>query len=183
MLHRLGCAAEDRLLIINADDLGITQGTNEAVSKLFASRAISSASIMMPCPGAREAAQLCLQDANSHIGIHLTLSSEQTHPYQPVYQKGSLSSLVTADGFFHSDLSYIEHHGDPEEIRCELEAQIQLALALGIDPTHLDSHGGTIMGLAGGRDFLEIAIDLCENTDFPLTCRNASWSSHLFHQS
>lgn len=35
MIQKLGFAANDRLLIINADDFGMTKGTNEAIVHLF----------------------------------------------------------------------------------------------------------------------------------------------------
>ncbi|MFD1909250.1 ChbG/HpnK family deacetylase [Paenibacillus rhizoplanae] len=54
-------SSDDRLLIINADDFGITKGTNEAIVSLFEQQAITSTSIMFPCPAAREAIELSNQ--------------------------------------------------------------------------------------------------------------------------
>ena len=49
MIQKLGFTANDRLLIINADDFGITKGTNEAIINLFEEKSITSTSIMIPC--------------------------------------------------------------------------------------------------------------------------------------
>ncbi|MFD2875620.1 ChbG/HpnK family deacetylase [Paenibacillus rhizoplanae] len=85
--------------------------------------------------------------------MHLTLTSGENHSYSPVFQERPLKSLINKDGNFHNDISYIEENADDEEVRIELEAQIQSVTMLGIDPTHLDSHGGSIMGLYAGNDF------------------------------
>lgn len=167
MNQKLGFATDHRLLLINADDFGITRGTNDAVISLFEQNAITSTSIMMPCPSAREALVQCNQKGLSNIGIHLTLTSCEYHSYSPVYQEKPLHSLITVDGYFHKDNSYIEKSADPEDVRIELDAQIQSAALLGIDPTHLDSHAGSIMGISTGRDFLEITFDLCEKYCLP----------------
>ncbi|MBP2114118.1 polysaccharide deacetylase family protein [Paenibacillus silagei] len=167
MISKLGFSSDDRLLIINADDFGITKGTNEAIVSLFEQQAITSTSIMFPCPAAREALKFSNQNILDNIGIHLTLTSGEHHSYSPVCQERPLKSLINKNGKFHNDISYIEENADDEEVRIELEAQIQSATMLGIDPTHLDSHGGSIMGLYAGNDFLEITFDLCEKYRLP----------------
>ncbi|MBP3963875.1 ChbG/HpnK family deacetylase [Paenibacillus lignilyticus] len=115
----------------------------------------------------RIAALRGLHEKDRPIGIHFSLSSGESQRYRPVYQALKLSDLVDEDGYFHRDVSLIEQHADPEEVRRELEAQIQLALSFGIDLTHMDSQGDTLMGLAGGREFLETVFDLCEKYRLP----------------
>jgi predicted glycoside hydrolase/deacetylase ChbG (UPF0249 family) len=167
MNEELGFCSTDRLVIINADDLGIIRSTNQAVFGLFQKNAITSASIMIPCPEAYSAALLCKENNSVNVGIHLTLTSAENHFFKPVYRKRNLNSLLTKQGFFPHDVSEIEQNADPEEVRLELEAQIQTAISWGIDPTHLDSHAGSILGLFHGRDFLEIVFDLCEKFGLP----------------
>lgn len=167
IIRRLGYATTDRLLIINADDFGLTRGTNEAIVSLFESNSITSASIMMPCPESNEAIAATHQYGIRSIGIHLTLTSDLLSRYTPIYNQQTLHSLVEADGKFHTDVAILERNADEHEVRMELDAQIQSALLQGIDPTHLDSHAGSIMGLATGRDFLELTFDLCEKYGLP----------------
>ncbi|NIK78839.1 hypothetical protein FHS15_003985 [Paenibacillus castaneae] len=167
MFEEFGFSSGDRLLIINADDFGLTKATNQAVIHLFEQAAITSTSIMMPCSAAKEAALIGSQRNLSSIGIHLTLTSNEKYSFKPLYQQKVLESLTTADGYFHHNASLVEQNADPEDVRAELDAQIQSAMRLGIDPTHLDNHGGSIMGLHHGRDFLEIAFDLCEKYRLP----------------
>ncbi|WP_442792660.1 ChbG/HpnK family deacetylase [Paenibacillus sp. FSL R7-277] len=60
----------------------------------------------------------------------------QHHSYSPVFQERPLKSLINKDGKFHNDISYIEENADDEEVRIELEAQIQSATMLGVDFSH-----------------------------------------------
>jgi predicted glycoside hydrolase/deacetylase ChbG (UPF0249 family) len=167
MNSKFGFEESDRILIINADDFGITEGTNEAILALFQQAAITSTSIMIPCPAARDV--LNKGDINNieQAGIHLTLSSAGNQGYKPVYHEDTLHSLVNSDNEFFTDIAYIESNADLDEVRLELQAQIKYAISKGINPTHLDSHAGSIMGLCTGRDFLEIAFDLCQEYQLP----------------
>jgi hypothetical protein len=99
----------------------------------------TSATLMVPCPWAREAARL-LPDAD--IGVHLTFTAEY-----PGYRWRSLTgaaSLHDADGFLPATAAEAIAKADPEDIRAEGRAQIDQALAWGVDVTHLDSHMGVV---------------------------------------
>jgi hypothetical protein len=52
-------------------------------------------------------------------------------------------------------------------VRLELTRQIEKAIQLGITPSHLDNHMGSVYGLMTGRDFLEIIFDLCDKYQLP----------------
>lgn len=167
MIRKLGFAADDRLLIINADDFGIAKGTNEAIVNLFEEKAITSTSIMIPCSDSKEAMEIGNSKGIKNIGIHLTLTSGEKQLYQPVFKESNLNSLISAEGYFYQDAALLERHAAANEVGLEIESQIQSAIVHGIDPTHLDSHGGSVMGLFTGRDFLEITFDLCEKYRLP----------------
>ncbi|NRF96249.1 ChbG/HpnK family deacetylase [Paenibacillus frigoriresistens] len=164
---KLGFEGSDRILIINADDFGITEGTNEAILALFQHAAITSTSIMIPCPATRGVLNKGDIKNIEKAGIHLTLSSTENQGLKPVYHEDKLYSLVNSDNEFFTDIAYIEPNADLDEVRLELQAQIKYAISKGINPTHLDSHAGSIMGLCTGRDFLEIALDLCQEYQLP----------------
>lgn len=157
----------DRAIIINADDFGITHSANQAIVELFENDSITSSSLMVPCTAAIEVPKLCSMNHKIKVGIHLTLTSTENYSLKPVFQKYDLGSLVTDEGFFPKDLTFVEMNADPSQVKAELEAQIIWALSHGIDVTHLDSHAGSVMGLATGRDFLEIVFDLCEKYELP----------------
>ena len=181
MIQKLGFTANDRLLIINADDFGITKGTNEAIISLFEEKSITSTSIMIPCSDSNEAMEISNQKGIKNIGIHLTLTSGELNPYTPVFNKRTSNSLITADGYFHTDVAFMEKNADDNEVRMEMESQIQSAILKGIDPTHLDSHAGSIMGLFTGRDFLEITFDLCEKYCLPFNLPNRILEQPFFN--
>lgn len=167
MNTKLQYPTEERYLIINADDFGMTQASNEAIMRLFRKGAITSASLMMPCRAAKEAALFGKEHPEASVGIHLTLTSSEHMAYSPVYRQSPLRSLTTEDENFPHDGARVETYAEPEQVKLELEAQIQAAIKSGVDPTHLDSHGGSILGLHTGRDFLEIVFDLCEKYGLP----------------
>jgi predicted glycoside hydrolase/deacetylase ChbG (UPF0249 family) len=167
MIEQLGFHSSDRVVIINADDFGISHASNQAIMKLFLNQCITSSSLMMPCIAAHDAALFCIQNKQADAGIHLTLTSSENYRYKPVFQEFLLDSLVTKDGYFHTDTLLVEQNAKPEQIKLELQAQIEMALALGVDVTHLDSHAGSVMGIYTGRDFLEIVYDLCKQFRLP----------------
>jgi len=160
-------AASERQLIINADDLGWTAGTNDAIFRLMTEGWITSASAMMPCLSATETLERMRSASLGRVGVHLTLTSGATRSERPVFRQHPLPGLTDEDGCFHRDAARAELDADPEEVRFELEAQIAGVIAAGIDPTHVDSHAGAVLGIAGGRDFLDIAFDLCEKYRLP----------------
>lgn len=167
MLEKLGFRSQDRLVIIQADDYGISPYANKGIEDMFLSQSITSASIMMPCAWAAEAAAFCAQNAHVNAGIHLTLCSSGDVEYRPVFQGHRAGSVMNENGYLPREMRVIELYADAMEIKAELDAQIQSAIAMGVDPTHLDTHAGCLMGFTAGRDFLEAAFDLCEQYELP----------------
>lgn len=164
---KLGYAPEDRLLILHADDFGITAGSNQAIIHLLREGGVTSASLMVPCAAFHEAADYCCKNPGVDVGVHLTLTSSENAVYGPVYRARPLRSLTTGEGVFPHDARELELQADPEEVRLELAAQIEAALAMGVDLTHLDNHGGSLLGLFHGCDYLEIVFDLCVQYGLP----------------
>ncbi|HMG01461.1 MAG TPA: polysaccharide deacetylase family protein, partial [Gemmatimonadaceae bacterium] len=79
------------------------------------------------------------------LGLHLTLTAEwQTYRWGSVESKDKVPSLLDPDGTFPNNDSVVAARAKLEEIERELRAQIQRAMALGIRPTHLDSHMGSL---------------------------------------
>jgi predicted glycoside hydrolase/deacetylase ChbG (UPF0249 family) len=118
-------SCHDRLLIIHADDFGSSHSANQAIFELFRSGGITSASIMMPCEAAAEAAEFCKTTGTAHVGIHLTLTSSRNQLNKPVFKGNSLDSLVNRDGYFPQEVSHIERYADSLQVKKELVAQIE----------------------------------------------------------
>ncbi len=76
--ERLGHPATARLLVIHADDLGMTHSVNRATFEALEQRLITSASILVPCPWFPEVARWAQAHPEADLGIHLALNSEWT---------------------------------------------------------------------------------------------------------
>ncbi len=143
--ERLGYDKDAKLLILHADDLGVAHSVNEASFKALKSGAVSSASIMVPCPWLLEVAALSKQNPGLDLGLHLTLTAEwEQYKWGGVSSSSAISSLLNEEGYFFDNTNTVMNHGNPEEVRTEIQAQIDQAIRVGIQPTHLDSHMGTL---------------------------------------
>jgi hypothetical protein len=130
-----------RLLIVHADDLGMTHSVNAAVIKAFELGAVTSGSIMVPCPWFPEIAEYGRSHAGLDLGVHLTLTSERSiYRWGPVASKDKVPTLLDHAGYFHKTPADAAARLDPDQAEAEMRAQIERALAFGIQPTHLDSH-------------------------------------------
>ena len=159
---------DGRYLIINADDFGMSHSTNQAVTELLKNKYISSASLMVPCPWAREAIRFCKENPEASVGIHLTFTSEwKYYKWRPTALSHMTDSLTDNDGYFYNSAYAVEKYADPLQVRWEIESQIEKALAMGLEPSHLDNHMGSLYGLSIGRDFLRIIFDFCEKYKLP----------------
>lgn len=143
--QRLGYPANSKLLILHGDDLGVAHSVNIASLDALDRGAISSASIMMPTPWVTEVAAYAKAHPDADLGLHLTLTSEwETFRWGSVASKDQVPSLLDADGTFPSDVPPVAARAKPAEVERELRAQVERALAMGIHPTHLDSHMGAL---------------------------------------
>jgi chitin disaccharide deacetylase len=141
----LGYPANTKLLIIHADDMGLSHSTNAAVIKAFENGCITSGSIMIPCPWAPEIAAYVKAHPTVDVGIHFTTNAEwKYYKCGGVLPSSEIPSLLDKDGNFYPTLQQVALLAKPEEVEKELRAQIDWALAHGVQPTHLDSHMGSM---------------------------------------
>lgn len=139
--EKLGFDRFTKLLIIHADDAGLSQAENEATIECLKRGSVSSYSIMAPCPRFEQIAVFAKENSAYDYGIHLTLTCEwQSYRFGPVLSVKEVPSLVDADGFFFKSRNELLQFAKPEEIEAELTAQIEKCLRFGLSPTHLDSH-------------------------------------------
>jgi predicted glycoside hydrolase/deacetylase ChbG (UPF0249 family) len=145
LLKRLGYPADAKLLIVHADDLGMAHSINMASIKGLESGLVSSASIMMPCSWVPEIAAYARAHPDADLGLHLTLTSEWSlYRWGSVLARERVPSLFDSSGYLYPTEADAAAHIDPKEAEAEIRAQIARARALGIQPTHLDSHMGTL---------------------------------------
>ena len=160
LAQRLGYPADARLVIINADDLGSCHSANVGVFECLHTGTVTSATLMVPCPWAREASS---RYRGEDVGVHLTLNAE----YE-LYRWGPITiapSLLGGDGGFPRTIEDVWDHADLDEVRRECRAQIERAILWGFDVSHLDSHMGT---LQLRPEFFDIYLDMAIEFGLPL---------------
>ena len=145
VVERLGYPADSKLLIIHADDLAVAHSVDAASFDALDRNAVSSASVMMTCPWISEVAAYARAHPGADLGLHLTLTSEwHTYRWGSVESSGNVSSLLDSAGTLWRDTRLVVANAKPAEAEREIRAQIERALAMGIHPTHLDSHMGSL---------------------------------------
>ena len=140
-------------------------GANLAFEELSRLRAINCGSVMVPCPWFTEVVQMAAANQDLDLGVHLTLTSEwATYRWAPISTTSQSSGLIDEHGYFWHRLPMLAAHLVPEAAETEMRAQIERALASGIDITHLDSH----MGVAVLPQLVEIYIRLGREYRLPI---------------
>jgi chitin disaccharide deacetylase len=143
--ERLGYPREAKLLIIHADDLAVAHSEDAASFDALDKNAITSASVMIPCPWLNEVAAYAKNHPDADLGLHLTLTSEwKTYRWGPVESKDKVPSLLDPSGYLWQDTPLAARALKADEAEREIRAQIERAIAMGIHPTHLDSHMGAL---------------------------------------
>jgi predicted glycoside hydrolase/deacetylase ChbG (UPF0249 family) len=159
--ERLGYPADAKLLILHADDLAVAHSVDAATFEALGTGSVSSASIMMPTPWITEVAAYAKAHPDADLGIHLTLTSEwETYRWGSVAPKDKVPSLFDATGSLPNDVPPVAQNAKVPEVEQELRAQIDRAIALGIHPTHVDSHMGALFATpALAVTYIKVAHD------------------------
>jgi predicted glycoside hydrolase/deacetylase ChbG (UPF0249 family) len=145
LAERLGFTASDIVLIVNADDVGMSHGANVATRTGMEQGLITSGSIMVPCPWFEEIAVYATANPTRDFGLHLTHTSEwNVYKWGPVANRAEIPGLLTPHGYLWPDIEPIYKNATPAQAEIEARAQVRKALDRGIDVTHLDSHMGAL---------------------------------------
>ena len=166
LADRLGYPPGTKLIIVHADDLGETHAVNAAAIKALEGGTINSASLMVPCPWFPEIADYAKSHPDADLGLHLTLTSERVYyRWGPAAPTDKVPSLADRNGYFHHDW---EQHAtiDPKEVEIELRAQIERAQAMGVRPTHLDSHQYRL--IMSGKELFEVMLRVAHEYKLPV---------------
>ena len=142
--ERLGYSADTKLLIIHADDLAVAHSEDSASFEALDRGAVTSASIIVPAPWLTEVADYAKVHPDADLGLHLALTSEwKTFRWGSVESRDKVPSLLDSAGTLWPLTALVAKNAKPQEAEQELRAQVKQAMALGIHPTHLDSHMGS----------------------------------------
>ena len=166
LAERLGYRATDKLLIVNGDDSGMCHTANLATIEALEQGVMTCSTIMVPCPWFLEIANYAKAHPEKDFGLHLCQTSEwQTYRWGPVAPRAEVPGLIDPEGYFWHETIEVYAKSTPEEAYREARAQIQKALAAGVDVTHLDSHMGV---LQYRPDYLEKYLQLAAEFDLPV---------------
>jgi predicted glycoside hydrolase/deacetylase ChbG (UPF0249 family) len=114
-----------RRLIVNADDFGQSPGVNRGIITAHEQGIVTSASLMVRWPAAREAADYARAHPSLGVGLHVDL--------------GEMRYSAAEENWVH--VYEVVPHDDPDAIRREAKRQLaDFASILGCAPTHIDSH-------------------------------------------
>lgn len=166
LAERLGYAPDARLLVVHADDLGVSHSVDAASIRALETGLVSSASIMVPCPWFPEIAAWAKAHPDMDLGLHLTLTSEwASYKWGPVLPADRVKSLVGPDGYLYPTEDVAASKIDPKDAEAEIRAQIDRALAFGVNVTHLDSHMGT---LYQNRALVDVFVRVARDYKLPI---------------
>ncbi len=156
----LGYPDDARLLIVNADDLGMYPAINEAVGRAFREGIVHSTSLMMPCPGAPGAIDLLKSLPDLPFAVHLSVIRDiPDYVWGPVAPKGDVPSLLDDDGNLYTTakMTQMLKAATLDDLETEFRAQIETVLATGLQPTHLDWH---CLHDGGRDDIFDLTLNL-----------------------
>jgi predicted glycoside hydrolase/deacetylase ChbG (UPF0249 family) len=124
------------LVIVNADDLGISEQVNDAIFELMAEGRISSATLMANGPAVRHAAIQLKHFPRCSFGAHLNLTQ-----FEPMSR--SVTSRLLVDGT--GQMTRANEQSAPSRACLkamyeEMRAQVEGLAALGVPISHFDSH-------------------------------------------
>lgn len=148
-------------LIVNADDLGWTEGVNRGILEAHRNGIVTSASLLANGASFADGIDAAKSTPGLGVGVHLNLSDGA-----PVAPRELVTSLLNNDGEFNGGpenlLMRIARGAlETNEVEQEWEAQIEKVREAGIQPTHLDGHKHVHM-LPG---LFEIAIRLAKRNN------------------
>jgi chitin disaccharide deacetylase len=163
--ERLGFPADQKVVLLHANELGMCYEANAAAAQLFDAGVVRSASAMAPCPWFADAAQWRESHQDADVGLELTLNSEHDkYRWKPVAPADLTASLCDDEGFLWQTPIQMMVNGSAEEAEHELLAQIDRAKKLGLNPTHLTTHLGT---LVTRPDLIEVYLRIARRQWIP----------------
>ena len=165
LAERLGYATDDRVLILNSDDVGSSHASNLATFECVENGSLTSASLLTPAPWFPEAAAYARSHPDVDFGIHLTLTCEYTgYRWRPLADRAASPGLYDDEGCLWRTMNEALEHVSVVEAERELRAQIDTALAAGVDVTHIDTHMSTVIM----PKFVDLYVSLALEYGIPL---------------
>ncbi len=163
--EKLGFPEGKKVLMFHADDIGMCDEANVAARDYLLNNEIQNAAIMVPCPDAMAAMQWAAENPTYDVGLHLTLTSEWK-----TYRWGTVADMVEVPGLLDPEkkmwrsVEQVVMNASAEEVEKEIRAQIEKAKSVGMNPSHIDTHMGTLYGSA---EFVKVFLKVSEEYGIP----------------
>ena len=166
LVKKLGYSKNDKLLIIHADDIGLSNSVNKASFEALKNGYVNSGSIMMPCNYISDVGEFAIENPDIDFGLHLTVTSEwRDYKWNGVLQPIHTPSLINKKGELFKNIKKFVLNAEPLELKRELQAQIDLSKSIGIKPTHIDSHEGALFY---DEDLFKVYLEIGEENKLPV---------------
>ena len=144
--EKLGYPKGSKVVILHVDDLGMSFDSNEGGINAMTKGVANSCSVMIPCPLVPGFIHYVKQHPEMDAGLHLTLTSEwKDYRWGPVSGKQNVKGLTDNEGAFWPLVVDVVKHASADEVDQEIKAQLDKARSMGFEPTHLDTHMGTLL--------------------------------------
>lgn len=149
----------NRLLVVTADDLGLTEGVNEAVRRAHTGGMVTATSLLAVGTAFDHAAAMLRDHPTLELGAHLAIVGED----RPLLTAREIPTLVDAQGRFPLSYRTVVRRGlagrvDPADVERELSAQLDRVLGVGVPVTHVDTHQHTHLWPVVGRVVADLAV-------------------------
>ena len=159
--EQLGYPKGKKIVIFHVDDAGMFLSANQGTIKSIEQGVATSTSIMMPCAWSASFIKYALKNPTVDAGIHLTLTSEwKDYRWSPLAGIKQVPSLTDSEGALWPEVADVVKHAKPDELELEMRAQIDRAITMGLKPTHLDSHMGTLFATPAFLEkYIKVGVD------------------------
>jgi predicted glycoside hydrolase/deacetylase ChbG (UPF0249 family) len=148
-----------RLLVVTADDLGLTDGVNGAVREAHLTGVVTATSVLAVGRAFDGAVAMLRDTPTLAVGAHLALVGEDP----PLLPPHRIPTLVDARGAFPLSYRTVVARAaagriDRDDVRRELTAQVERVVEAGLTVTHLDTHQHTHLWPLVGRVVADLAV-------------------------
>jgi len=162
---KLGFRAGSKVILLHCDDAGMCDEANIAIRHYFETGDLQSTAVMVPCPYAMDLVEWAKEQDLPDVGIHITLTSEwKTYRWGPVSDPAKVPGLIDNEGKMWHDVPDVVTHASAGEIETEVRAQVDKVIAAGFNPSHIDTHMGTMYA---SPEYLKVFLKIAEEYKIP----------------
>jgi len=159
--EKLGYPKGAKVLILHVDDVGMSFDSNEGTINAITKGVATSCSVMMPCPWVPAFVHYMKEHPGIDAGLHLTLTAEwKGYRWGPLSGKNSTPGLVDKEGAMWYSVQDVVNNATDDEVEKEIRAQLERARSMGFEPTHFDTHMGTLLATPGfTQKYVQLGIE------------------------